>query len=265
MLLQGRTALVTGAARGIGREIALVLAEDGANVAVADRLAEVEDTARVVAALGRRSAAAVFDVANAEEVRAGVATIREQLGDVDVLVNNAGIVDNIAPLARMTEEAWQREIGVNLSGAFHVIQATIGAMVTKRWGRVINISSIAALGGLHNQAAYAASKAGLIGLTHTVTLEFARHGITCNAILPGLIGTETVRSMPREIRDTVLASVPARRLGEPREIGYLVSFLASNRAAFVNGAAIPIGGGASLNTLTVGSRKELAEMSRRPS
>jgi NAD(P)-dependent dehydrogenase (short-subunit alcohol dehydrogenase family) len=265
MLLQGKTALVTGAARGIGREIALVLAEDGASVAVADRVSEVEGTARAIAALGRRSAAAVFDVANAEDVRVGVAKIREQLGDVDVLVNNAGIVDNIAPLSRMTEEAWHREIGVNLSGAFHLIQATVGAMAARRWGRIINISSIAALGGLHNQAAYAASKAGLIGLTHTVTLEFARHGITCNAILPGLIGTETVRNMPQEIRDAVLASVPARRLGEPREIGYLVSFLASNRAAFVNGAAIPVGGGASLNTMTVGSRKELAEMSRRPS
>ena len=259
MRLSGRTALVTGAARGIGREIAMVLAEDGANVAVADRLAEVDDTARAVAALGRRSVAAVFDVASADDVRAGVARIRADLGDVDVLVNN------IAPLSRMSEEAWQREIGVNLSGAFHLIQATIGAMAAKRWGRIINISSIAALGGLHNQAAYAASKAGLIGLTQTVTVEFARHGITCNAILPGLTGTETVRNMPQEIRDTVLASVPARRLGEPREIGYLVSFLASNRAAFINGAAIPIGGGASLNTLTVGSRKELAEMSRRSS
>jgi len=265
MRLSGRTALVTGAARGIGREIAMVLAEDGANVAVADRLAEVEDTARSVAALGRRSVAAVFDVASAAEVQAGVARVRAELGEVDVLVNNAGIVNNIAPLSRMTEEAWQREIGVNLSGAFHLIQATVGAMAAKRWGRIINISSIAALGGLHSQAAYAASKAGLIGLTHTVTLEFARHGITCNAILPGLIGTETVRNMPQEIRDAVLASVPARRLGEPREIGYLVSFLASNRAAFVNGAAIPIGGGTSLNTLTVGSRKELAEMSRRSS
>jgi NAD(P)-dependent dehydrogenase (short-subunit alcohol dehydrogenase family) len=265
MLLSGRTALVTGAARGIGREVALVLAEDGANVAVADRLAEVEETARAIAALGRRSAAVVFDVASAEEVQTGVAKVRDELGDVDVLVNNAGIVNNIAPLSRMTEAAWQREIDVNLSGAFHLIQATIGAMVVKGWGRIVNVSSIAALGGLHNQAAYAASKAGLIGLTHTVTLEFARHGITCNAILPGLIGTENVRNMPQEIRETVLASVPARRLGEPREIGYLISFLASNRAAFVNGAAIPIGGGASLNTLTVGSRKELAAVSRRPS
>ncbi len=115
-------------------------------------------------------------------------------------------------------------------------------MVAKQWGRIVNVSSIAATGGLHNQAAYAASKAGLIGLTQTVTLELARHGITCNAILPGLIGTENVQRMPAEIRDAAIAAIPARRLGEPREIGQLIAFLASDRAAFINGAAIPVCG-----------------------
>jgi NAD(P)-dependent dehydrogenase (short-subunit alcohol dehydrogenase family) len=263
MLLEGRLALVTGAARGIGRATALVLAEEGAAVAVADLLPEVAETAAEIETLGRRTRAAVFDVSDLSAVESGVAAIRDALGDVDVLVNNAGIVNNIAPLQRMTEEAWQREIGVNLSGAFHMIQAVVGPMVAKQWGRIINVSSVAATGGLHNQAAYAASKAGLIGLTQTVTLELARHGITCNAILPGLIGTENVRRMPAEIRDAAIAAVPARRLGEPREIGQLIAFLASDRAAFINGTAIPIAGGANLNTLTLGSRKEVAAITRR--
>jgi NAD(P)-dependent dehydrogenase (short-subunit alcohol dehydrogenase family) len=263
MLLEGRLALVTGAARGIGRATALVLAEEGAAVAVADRLPEVAETAAEIEKLGRRATAAVFDVSDPTSVESGVAAIRGQLGDVDVLVNNAGIVNNIAPLQRMTEQAWQREIGVNLSGAFHLIQAVVGPMVAKKWGRIVNVSSIAATGGLHNQVAYAASKAGLLGLTQTVTLEFARHGITCNAILPGLIATENVQRMPGEIRDAAIAAIPARRLGEPREIGYLIAFLASDRAAFINGAAIPVSGGANLNTLTLGSRKEVAEMTRR--
>jgi NAD(P)-dependent dehydrogenase (short-subunit alcohol dehydrogenase family) len=262
MLLEGKVVLITGAARGIGRATALVMAEEGATVGVADRAAEVEDTAAAIAKLGRRAAAAIFDVADPAEVARGVGEIRRQLGDVQVLVNNAGIVNNIASVQRMTHEAWRRELDVNLTGAFNLIKAVVGPMVEKGWGRVVNVSSMAATGGLHNQSAYAASKAGLIGLTRTVTLEFARHGITCNAILPGLIGTENVWSMPAEIRDTAVATVPARRLGETREVAQLIAFLASDGAAFVNGAAIPIDGGMGLNTLSLGSRKQVAEMTR---
>jgi NAD(P)-dependent dehydrogenase (short-subunit alcohol dehydrogenase family) len=262
MLLEGKVVLITGAARGIGRATALVMAEEGATVGVADRAAEVEDTAAAIAKLGRRSAAAIFDVADPAEVARGVDEIRRRLGDVEVLVNNAGIVNNIASVQRMTHEAWRREIDVNLTGAFHLIKAVVGPMVERRWGRIVNVSSGAATGGLHNQSAYAASKAGLLGLTQTMTLELARHGITCNAILPGLIGTENVRSMPAEIRDTVVATVPTRRLGETREVGQLIAFLASDRAAYVNGALIPIDGGMGLNTLSLGSRKEIAETTR---
>lgn len=262
MLLEGKVALITGAARGIGRAAALVLAEEGAAVGVADRAPGIEETAAAVTALGRRSVAAIFDVTDPVAVARGVEEIRSRLGEVEVLVNNAGIVDNIAPLRRMSHDAWQREIDVNLTGAFNLVQAVVGPMVDRKWGRIVNVSSMAAMGGLHNQAAYAASKAGLLGLTQTVTLEFARHGITCNAILPGLIGTENVLGMPAEIRDTVVATVPARRLGEPREVAQLIAFLASERSAFVNGAAIPIDGGLGLNTLSLGSRKEVAEAKR---
>src|SRR3990170_376149 len=174
MLLAGRVALVTGAARGIGRVTALVLAEEGADVAVADVLGEVEAVAEEVRARGRRAAVAAFDIADDEAVREGVLRLSEALGPPGILVNNAGIVANVAPVARMTAAAWHREVGVNLSGAFHMIQATIGDMVASRWGRIVNVSSIGGTGGLHHQAAYAASKAGLLGLTKTVALEHGR-------------------------------------------------------------------------------------------
>jgi NAD(P)-dependent dehydrogenase (short-subunit alcohol dehydrogenase family) len=259
LLLAGRVALVTGAARGIGRVTALLLAEEGADVAVADVLSEVETVAEEVRARGRRAAVAVFDIADDEAVRAAVARLRGALGSPGILVNNAGIVANVAPVARMTAAAWQRELGVNLSGAFHMIQATIGDMVASRWGRIVNVSSIGGTGGLHHQAAYAASKAGLLGLTKTVALEHGRHGVTCNAVLPGLIATENVSAMPAEFREAAANTTPARRLGEPSEVAHLIAFLASDRAGFINGAEIPIDGGLRLNTLSLASRREVRD------
>ena len=263
MELTGRVALVTGAARGIGRATALALATAGADVAVGDVLPAVEETAAAVRAAGRRAAAAVFDVADPAAVGAGVARVREALGPVDVLVNNAGIVNNIAPVARMTPEAWQRELAVNLSGAFNLIREVVGGMAERGRGRIVNVSSIAAWGGLHRQAAYAASKAGLLGLTKTVALEHARHGVTCNAVLPGLIATERVEAMPAEIRAAAVAATPARRLGLTEEVARLIAFLASDAAAFINGAEIPVDGGLSLNMSPLASVREARE-TRRP-
>lgn len=259
MQLTGKTALVTGAARGIGRSIALRLADAGADVAVADLQPEVEETAARIRACGRRAAAATFDVSDPVHVEAGVAQLRAVLGDVDVLVNNAAIVNNIAALTKMTHARWEREIAVNLTGAFNMIQAVIGPMIARGWGRIIVMSSVAARGGLHRQAAYAASKAGLLGLVHTVTLEHARHGITCNAILPGLIETEAVQALPVEIREAYLATMPARRFGAMEEVAHLIAFLASDHAGFINGAEIDIDGGMRLNTGSLGSRREALE------
>lgn len=254
--LKGRVALVTGAARGIGRVSARMLAEAGAEVGVADILPEVEKTCQEVRATGHRSAAAIFDVSDPEGVGKGVERIRRELGEIEVLVNNAGIVNNIAPLTRMSFVAWSRELSVNLTGMFNMIQEVIGPMICREWGRIINISSGAATGGLHNQAAYAASKAGILGLTKTVTLEYARKGISCNAILPGMIETELVSAMPQEIRERSIALTPARRMGKMEEVGDLIVFLASDGAAFINGAEIHIDGGMRLNTAALGSRKE---------
>lgn len=260
MLLKGKVALITGAARGIGRATALVMAHEGADVAVADILPEIEVTAQEVETLGRRSIAVTFDITDHEGVYDGVNEIVRRLGVIDILVNNAGIVNNIAWLTRMTHEAWTREISVNLSGAFNTIKAVIGPMIEKKWGRIINISSLAATGGLQKQAGYAASKAGLLGLTKTVALEHARDGVTCNAILPGLIETELVSQMPEEIKTAALSFIPARRLGLMEEVGHLVAFLASDRAGFINGEEIHIDGGLGLNVTTLGSRREIREM-----
>lgn len=256
MLLEGKVVLITGAARGIGRAAAMVLAEEGADVGVADIAPEVEATAQTIASTGRRSAAAVFDIADAAQAHAGVEKIRKQLGDINVLINDAAIVTNIAPLARMTHEAWNREISVNLTGAFNMIKEVIDPMLAKQWGRIINVSSVAATGGLHNQAGYAATKAALLGLTQTITLEYARAGITCNAILPGLIGTELAQAMPPEVKDQAISMTPAGRLGEMREIGQLMAFLASDRAGFINGATIHIDGGLRLNVMALRRRRD---------
>lgn len=260
MLLDGKVVLITGAARGIGRATALIMADDGADVGVVDILPEVENTALEIRGKGRSSAAAVFDISDPAQISEGIRTITSKLGDVNVLVNNAGIVANIAGLTEMTHEAWQKEISVNLTGAFNMIKEVIGPMISDRWGRIVNVSSLGATGGLYKQSAYAASKAGLLGLTKTVTIEYGRHGITSNAILPGLIGTELVNRLPEEIRNGVIPLIPALRIGKMEEVAHLISFLASDRAGYINGAEISIDGGMRLNVGTLGSRKELRKV-----
>jgi NAD(P)-dependent dehydrogenase (short-subunit alcohol dehydrogenase family) len=256
MSLEGKVALVTGAAQGIGRACAEALARTGADLALLD-LHDAAETAARVTALGRRVVTAAGDVASVQDVRRAVEDFRRALGPILCLVNNAGIVDNIAPLARMAPEAWQREVAVNLTGAFLVTQAVLADMLAHGWGRIVTISSVAARGGLFNQAAYAASKSGLIGLTHTTALECARHGVTANVVLPGMIATPKVTAMPPAILEHVTTMTPARRLGRPEEVAGLVAFLCSEEAGFINGAEIDVDGGGRLNPLVLGSQKEI--------
>ena len=258
MPLTGHTALVSGAARGIGRAIALRLARDGADVALIDINPAIEETATLVRELGRKAIAVRVDIADATAVRGAVARIAADLGPVDLLVNNAGIVNNIATVEKMTDEAWQKEIGVNLTGAFNLIRACVGSMAERGFGRIVNISSVAARGGLARQVGYSATKAGLLGLTHTVALEYARKGVTCNAVLPGMIETENVKAMPQEIREAAIAATPVRRFGEPEEIAALVAFLSGAEAGYITGAEIDISGGGHLNTIALGSRKDIS-------
>lgn len=260
--LEGKVAFVSGAARGIGRAIALALAEAGADVAVADlhpapfkgekyfrlkkRVSGSDEdtrTAEAVRNLGRRSIEIELDVADAASVVHAVDRCEQELGDVALLVNNAGIVNNISPIARMDPDAWDHELRVNLSGAFHCVRAAAPRMAERGWGRVVNISSIAARSPGLGQPAYAASKAGVIAFTQSVAQEFGRAGVTANAVMPGLIGTPLVLSMPQKIRDSMALQTPVGRVGEPAEIGSLVAYLCSPAAAFITATAIPCDGG----------------------
>ncbi|MBM4384192.1 MAG: SDR family oxidoreductase [Deltaproteobacteria bacterium] len=260
--LAGKVAVVTGGARGIGRGIALALAEAGADVAIADahpepfrgeryyRLRsrtsgadEETPTSEAVRALGRRSLALQVDVADAEAVLRVAEEVARALGPVDVLVNNAGIVNNIARIADMKPDAWDHELRVNLTGMFHTVRAFVPAMASRGWGRVINISSVAAMTPSLGQPAYSASKAGVIAFTQSVAQEFGRGGVTANAVMPGLIATPLVLSMPEHLRERSIAQTPVARLGTPADIGALVAFLASPAAGFITGVAIPCDGG----------------------
>jgi len=218
-------ALVTGGARGIGAAIAERLSADGLEVVILDRAQPCDIE---------------LDLAGDAEL--------PPLDDVDVCVSNAAITTTIAPAHRMTREQWQRDLDVNLTGAFRVIQACLPGMRERGFGRIVVISSGAARSGLPGQVAYAASKAGLLGLTRTIAAENAHKGITANAILPGLVASEMVLKMPEEILKAGRAAMPTGELVEPAEIADAVAYLASERARSITGEAISIDGGVHLNT-----------------
>lgn len=252
----GRLALITGAASGISRATAKKFAAEGARLVLFDLAAGVEQTADDIVAGGGAARGFQVDIADPDAVEAAIREAVGALGAIDILVNGAGIVDHIAPIAKMKPEKWLRELQVNLGGPFNTTRVLAPMMAEAGWGRIVNISSVAARGGLILQAAYAASKKGLLGLTQNTTLEFARFGVTCNAVLPGLIGTEKVQAMPPAILDAGTLAAPARRIGEMEEVAELISFLCSDGAGFINGAEIDISGGGHLNTLSLGSQKE---------
>lgn len=254
MSLAGKIAIVTGAARGIGEATALALADGGADVGVFDRLPEVEATATEIERRGRRAVARIVDITDPEAVKEAVDGVSETLGEADILANVAGIVANIAPLASMDPAAWSREIDVNLSGAFHMTQATIGAMVAKGWGRIVNVSSVAARGGLSHQVAYSASKSGLLGLARNIAIEHGADGVTCNTVLPGFVETENVRAMPGALRDGLLDLTPVGRFGSPEEVAALIRFLCGPDSGYLNGAEIDIDGGFRLCPVSLASR-----------
>ena len=267
--LSGRVALVTGGSRGLGRADALTLARAGADVVIADIQVESDDadvaewgplaqvakaqgivyteaTAREIQELGRRAVAIKCDVTDREQVDATVARAVEELGSVDILVNNAGTLDHAAQFHRQSPDLWQRDLDVNLTGAFNCSQAVWQHMRERGWGRIVNMASVAGTLGGFGQASYSTTKAGLLGLTKTLAMEGGRHGITCNAIVPGVIGTEAFHFANAEMNERIVNRTVFKRPGEPQDVANAIAFLCSDLAAYVTGVGLNVSGGIEL-------------------
>ncbi|MFN5996081.1 MAG: 3-oxoacyl-[acyl-carrier-protein] reductase [Paracoccaceae bacterium] len=238
--LTGKSALVTGASGGIGADIARVLHAAGATVGLSGT--RVEPLEALAAELGSRAHVLPCNLSNPEEVEGLVKRAAEAMGTVDILVNNAGITrDGLA--MRMSDDDWQSVIDVNLTAAFRLCRAAIRGMMKARWGRIVNISSVVGRAGNAGQANYAASKGGLVALSKSLANEVASRGITVNCVAPGFIETAMTDKLNDQQRSTILASVPAGRMGTPQEIAAAVLYLASQEAAYVTGATLHVNGG----------------------
>jgi 3-oxoacyl-[acyl-carrier protein] reductase len=238
--LSGKTAIVTGSTRGIGRAVARALAESGARVAVVGRN---QATAALVAGeIGNEAAGFACDVADTAQVAQLIADVEKEFGGIDILVNNAGITkDNL--VMRLKDEDWDDVLNANLRGAFAAIRAVSRGMMKKRSGRIINMASVVGLMGNKGQANYAASKAGLIALTKSVAKELGARGILVNAIAPGFIETEMTDAMTPEARAALNGLIPLERLGKPEDIANAVVFLASDQASYITGQVLVVDGG----------------------
>ena len=268
--LSGRVAFVTGGSRGLGRADALTLARAGADVVIADLLLESdsrEDTDRYgalatvarrrgwctrsrprsrSAVLGRRALAVQCDVTDREEVASAVARAVEELGSVDILVNNAGTLDHVGQFQNQVPELWERDLRVNLTGAFNCSQAVWPHMKERGWGRIVNMASVAGTLGGFGQASYSTTKAGLLGLTRTLAMEGGRHGITANAIVPGIIGTEAFHLANEAMNDRIASRTVFKRPGEPQDIANAIAFLCSDLASYITGVELNVSGGVEL-------------------
>jgi 3-oxoacyl-[acyl-carrier protein] reductase len=267
--LSGRVALVTGGSRGLGRADALTLARAGADVAIADILVEsdtsaaerygvlaqaavaqglvhAEETVEEIRRLGRRALAVRCDVTDRDEVAAVVARTVDELGAVDILVNNAGTLDHVGQFHDQQPGLWERDLRVNLTGAFNCAQAVWPHMRERKWGRIVNMASVAGTLGGFGQASYATTKAGILGLTRTLAMEGGRHGITCNAIVPGIIGTEAFHMASSTMNERIAARTVFKRPGEPQDVANAIAFLCSELASYVTGIELNVSGGVEL-------------------
>lgn|SRR5438477_4675903 len=243
MTLTGRVALVTGASQGIGHACALKLAGAGASVAVSARnQAKLEELVAQITAAGGKAAAFPMDVADEEQIKTCTKAVIAHFGKVDVLVNNAGITRDQLVM-RMKRADWDAVMSTNLTSAYLCIQQVIGSMLKQRWGRIINVTSIFGQMGQAGQANYAASKAGLIGLTMAVAREVGSRNITCNAVAPGFIATAMTDVLSNEMKEAGLKMVPLGRIGTPDDVAGAVRFLASEEASYITGHVLNINGG----------------------
>ena len=242
--LDGKIALVTGASKGIGAAIALRLAERGARVAVNYNTSEglAEQVAASIRDAGSDALTVRADVSDLPQVTAMVERIADDWGAVDILVNNAGIIGD-SLLVRMTDEAWGQVIATNLNGTFYCTRSVLRAMVRKRWGRIVSISSVVGIRGNAGQANYSASKAGVLGFTKSLAKEVATRNITVNAVTPGYIRTDTVEVLPQHLKDRIMTWIPQGHFGEVDDIAHLVAFIASEKAKYMTGQVISVDGG----------------------
>jgi 3-oxoacyl-[acyl-carrier protein] reductase len=249
MSIEGKVALVTGGSGGLGSVHCLSLAAAGYKVAVAAHihLEKAKAVVSEITKMGKQAIALKMDVANIDEVETSVSTVEKTLGPVDVLVNNAatGIV-RAATIAKTKIHDWAHDLSVNLTGPFNTIKCCLPGMMERGWGRIINISSIAGTMGGAGQCSYAATKGGLIGLTKTVALEAARKGVTCNAVVLGVIDGGAFHTVAPEFQDRIIKSMAMRRAGTRQEISNVVVFLASEESSYITGEAIEVSGGAGL-------------------
>lgn len=251
MSLEGKVALVTGGSGGLGRVHGLVLAGKGADVALTyNRNREkAEEVVKEIEAMGRKAMAVKINIADEKSVQEGVEKVKQELGPVDILVNNAatGIVRAIT-VTDMTKEDWDADLGVNITGPFLLTKAVFAGMAEKGWGRIVNVSSVTGTMGGFGQCSYAASKAGLIGLTKTIALEGARKNITCNAVVLGVFDAGSFYEVAEPFRERIIKRVAMRRSGEPEELSEVIAFLASEESSYVTGEAIVVSGGINLFT-----------------
>jgi 3-oxoacyl-[acyl-carrier protein] reductase len=268
--LSGRVALVTGGSRGLGRADALTLARAGADVAIADILVESsvseetdgygvlatvarqqglvfsEQTAEEIRGMGRRALAIRCDVTDRGQVAATVERVVSELGSVDILVNNAGTLDHVGQFHDQSPELWERDLRVNLTGAFNCAQAVWPHMKERGWGRIVNMASVAGTLGGFGQASYSTTKAGILGLTKTLAMEGGRHGITANAIVPGIIGSEAFHMANAAMNERIANRTVFKRPGEPQDIANAIAFLCSDLAGYVTGIELNVSGGVEL-------------------
>ena len=242
--ISGRAALVTGASKGIGRSIALRLAEMGVKVAVNfNTSAEAaEDVAATIKNQGGDAFTVHADVSDLDQVVAMVDQVNDTWGHIDILVNNAGIIQD-ALLVRMSDEAWDRVMATNLNGTFYCTRAVLRSMLRRRWGRIINIGSVVGLRGNAGQTNYSASKAAVIGFTKSLAKEVAERNITVNAVTPGYISTDTVDVLSQNLKDQILKRIPQGRFGEADNIAHMVAFLATEKSNYTTGQIISVDGG----------------------
>ena len=241
---QNKTALVTGASRGIGRAIALQLAEDGFDIAVifAGNEAAAQETCALIEQKGRKAVPVRCDVSDPQQCKGAVKAVLDNFGGIDVLVNNAGITRDALVLS-MKEEDFEKVIDTNLNSAFYMIKNTYHQFMKRRSGRIINISSISGLMGNAGQANYAAAKAGMVGLTKSVAKELAGRGITCNAVAPGFIETDMTAVLSEKVKTAAEAQIPMKKMGKPEDVAAAVAFLASDAARYITGQVLSVDGG----------------------